>query len=130
TGARQLTGRYLGQSQGRDALRGGEDALYLTRDPRGPSLEDLAPEAFAEILGHTRRIREALREEMQTEFTLEQGKVWILDGLRVARSARAAVAIAVALAEDGIISREEALMRVEPRALNELLHRQVDPDAP
>jgi len=130
TGARQLTGRYLGQSQGRDALRGGEDALYLTRDPRGPSLEDLAPEAFAEILGYTRRIREALREEMQTEFTLEQGKVWILDGLRVARSARAAVAIAVALAEDGIISREEALMRVEPRALNELLHRQVDPDAP
>ena len=130
TGAQQLTGRYLGQSQGRDALRGGEDALYLTRDPRGPSLEDLAPEAFAEILGHTRRIREALREEMQTEFTLEQGKVWILDGLRVARSARAAVAIAVALAEDGIIPREEALMRVEPRALNELLHRQVDPDAP
>ena len=130
TGAQQLTGRYLGQSQGRDALRGGEDALYLTRDPRGPSLEDLAPVAFAEIREHTRRIREALREEMQTEFTLEQGKVWILDGLRVARSARAAVAIAVALAEDGIIPREEALMRVEPRALNELLHRQVDPDAP
>ena len=53
TGARQVTGRYLGQSQGRDALRVGEDALYLTRDPRGPSLEDLAPGAFAEILAHT-----------------------------------------------------------------------------
>jgi len=130
TGARQVTGRYLGQSQGRDALRVGEDALYLTRDPRGPSLEDLAPEAFAEILAHTIRMRETLREEMQTEFTIENGRVWILDGVRVARSARAAVAIAVALAEDGIIPREEALMRVEPRALNELLHRQVDPDAP
>jgi pyruvate,orthophosphate dikinase len=130
TGAQQIIGRYLGQSQGRDALRGGEDALYLCRDPRGPSLEELAPEAFAEIRAHTRLMREKLREEMQTEFTIEAGRVWILDGIRVARNARAAVAIAVALAEDGIISREEALMRVEPRALNELLHRQVDPEAP
>ena len=130
TGAQQITGRYLSQSQGRDALRGGEDALYLTRDPRGPSLEELAPDAFAEIRAHTRLMREKLREEMQTEFTIEAGRVWILDGIRVARNARAAVAIAVALAEDGIITREEALMRVEPRALNELLHRQVDPEAP
>ena len=130
TGAQQITGRYLGQSQGRDALRGGEDALYLTRDPRGPSLEELAPDAFAEIRAHTRLMREKLREEMQTEFTIEAGRVWILDGIRVVRNARAAVAIAVGLAEDGIISREEALMRVEPRALNELLHRQVDPEAP
>ncbi|HKL56268.1 MAG TPA: putative PEP-binding protein, partial [Roseovarius sp.] len=55
--------------------------------------------------------------------------VYVLDGVRVARNARAAVAIAVALAEDGIIAREDALMRIEPRALNELLHRQVDPEA-
>ncbi|MET4129111.1 putative PEP-binding protein [Roseovarius sp. MBR-6] len=130
TGADQITGRYLSQSQGRDALRGGEDALYLTRDPRGPSLQELAPDAFDEILAHTRLMREKLREEMQTEFTIEDGRVWILDGLRVARSARAAVAIAVRMAEDGVITREEALMRIEPRALNELLHRQVDPDAP
>ena len=130
TGARQITGRYLSQSQGRDALRGDADALYLTRDPRGPSLEELAPDAFAEIRAHTTLMREHLREEMQTEFTIEDGRVWILDGIRVARNARAAVAIAVHLAEDGIIPREEALMRVEPRALNELLHRQVDPDAP
>jgi pyruvate,orthophosphate dikinase len=130
TGAQQIIGRYLSQSQGRDALRGGEDALYLTRDPRGPSLEDLAPDAFAEILRHSRLMREKLREEMQTEFTIEDGRVWILDGIRVARNARAAVAIAVALAEDGIIPPEEALMRIEPRALNELLHRQVDPEAP
>ncbi|MET4103098.1 pyruvate,orthophosphate dikinase [Roseovarius sp. MBR-78] len=130
TGARQITGRYQSQSQGRDALRGGADALYLTRDARGPSLEELAPDAFAEILAHTRLMREKLREEMQTEFTIEAGRVWILDGIRVARNARAAVAIAVALAEDAIIPPEEALMRIEPRALNELLHRQVDPEAP
>jgi pyruvate,orthophosphate dikinase len=129
TGARQITGRYLSQSQGRDALERGADALYLERDARGPSLEELAPDAFAEIKAYAALMRENLREEMQAEFTIENGKVWLLDGLRVARNARAAVSIAVSLAEDGIISREEALMRVEPRALNELLHRQVDPEA-
>ncbi len=130
TGARQITGRYLSQSQGREALTGGADALYLERDPRGPSLEELAPEAFADLERYTALMREKLREEMQAEFTIENGKVYLLDGVRVARTARAAVAIAVKLAEDGIISRQEALMRVEPRALNELLHRQVDPEAP
>lgn len=130
TGARQITGRYLSQSQGREALHGGSDALYLERDPRGPSLEELAPEAFKALKEYTALMRCKLREEMQVEFTIEDGAVYVLDGVRVARNARAAVAIAVALAEDGIIAREEALMRIEPRALNELLHRQVDPEAP
>lgn len=130
TGARKVTGRYLSQSQGREALASGADTLYLERDRRGPSLEELAPDAYAELKVHTALMRGKLREEMQTEFALENGRVVVLDGVRVPRSARAAVAIAVALAEDGIIPREEALLRVEPRALNELLHRQVDPEAP
>ena len=130
TGVRKITGRYLSQSQGRDALAVGQGALFLEADPRGPSLEELAPEAFAELKSHTAVMREKLREEMQAEFTIENGKLFLLDGVRVARNARAAIAIAVALAEDGIITKQEALMRVEPRALNELLHRQVDADAP
>ncbi len=129
TGARQITGRYLSQSQGRDALSGSKGALYLERDTRGPSLEDLAPEAFTQLKSYLSLMREKLREEMQAEFTIENGKLYLLDGVRVARNARAAVSIAVAMAEDGIITREEALMRIEPRALNELLHRQVDPEA-
>ena len=128
TGLKQITGRYLSQSQGRDALKG-EAALFLERDPRGPSLEELAPEAFADLIEHTKLMRERLRAEMQAEFTIENGKVWLLDGVRVQRSAQAAVRIAVRLADDGIIPREEALMRIDPRALNELLHRQVDPEA-
>ncbi len=130
TGVAKITGRYLSQSQGRDALSPGAKSLFLERDERGPSLEELAPEAFADLKAHTALMRHRLREEMQAEFTIENGQVYLLDGVRVARTARAAVAIAVALAEDGIIPREEALMRVEPRALNELLHRQVDPEAP
>ncbi|MCH2163457.1 MAG: pyruvate, phosphate dikinase [Marinovum sp.] len=129
SGLPQITGRYLSQSQGRDALGDDAEALYLSCDPRGPSLEELAPDAYATLIDHTHQMRRKLREEMQLEFTLQDGVLHILDGVRVPRSNQAAVRIAVALAEDGIISREEAILRVEPRALSELLHRQVDHDA-
>ncbi|MEL6452515.1 MAG: putative PEP-binding protein [Pseudomonadota bacterium] len=126
TGQPQITGRYLRQSQGRDALLGDAASLYITRDKRGPSLEELVPDAFAQLVAHARLMRTKLREEMQVEFTIENGHLHILDGVRVARSSRATVRIAVQLARDGVIPREEALMRVEPRMLNELLHRQID----
>lgn len=125
TGLPQVTGRYLSQSQGREALDGGAESIFLEKDPRGPSLEDLAPEAFAALKDHAALMRARLREEMQIEFTIENGRLHILDGVRVDRSARAALRIAVRLAEDGIITRQDAVMRIEPRALSELLHRQV-----
>lgn len=129
SGQAQITGRYLSQSQGRDALAKDAEALFLEMDERGPSLEELAPEAFAELKAYTVLMRKKLREEMQAEFAIENGKVHLLDGVRIPRSARAAVRIAVDLAKEKIISKQEALMRIEPRALNELLHRQVDPNA-
>ncbi|MEP1587418.1 MAG: putative PEP-binding protein [Tateyamaria sp.] len=126
TGMPQITGRYLRQSQGRDALRSGADSVFISRDDRGPSLEDCVPDCFAQLVAHATLMRERLRAEMQVEFTIENGRLHILDGVRVSRSSRAAVRIAVQLARDGIIPRQEALMRVEPNTLNELLHRQVD----
>ena len=129
TGLPQITGRYLSQSQGREALAAGAKSLFLERDERGPSLQDLAPQAFEELKEHAALMRRRLRAEMQIEFTIENGRVHILDGVRVDRSARGNVRIVVRLVEDGIITRQEALMRVEPRALVELLHRQVNPDA-
>ncbi len=129
TGMSQITGRYLGQSQGRDALGAANRAIYLTKDERGPSLEDRSPTLFAELLAYGKTCREKLREEMQVEFTIDNNKLLILDAVRVQRASRASVRIAVALAEDEIIPREEAVMRVEPSALSELLHRQVDPTA-
>jgi len=125
TGLPQVTGRYLSQSQGREALDGGSPSIFLETDPRGPSLEELAPDAFAALLRHADLMRAHLREEMQIEFTIENGKLHILDGVRVERSARASLRIAVRLAEDGIIGKQDAVMRIEPRALSELLHRQV-----
>ena len=129
TGLRQITGRYLSQSQGRDALGAGAGALYLERDKRGPSLEDVAPDAFEKLKDYAALMRARLREEMQVEFVIQNGDVHILDGMRVPRSSRASVRIAVRLAEDGIITPEEAVMRVEPNTLTELLHRQIAPMA-
>jgi len=129
TGAAQVTGRYLSQSQGREALEG-TASLYLVKDPRGPSLEEAEPEIFATLRKHAELMRHRLREEMEMEFTLENGEIHILDGVRVARSSRAALQIAVRLAEDKIISQQEAVTRIEPRAVSELLHRQIAPEAP
>lgn len=127
TGAPQVTGRFRGQVQGRSAS---DETLFLTRDPRGPSLEEADPAVFAALIEAGRACRSRLREEMQIEFVVEGGRLAIIDALRVQRSSRAAVKIAVALARDKIITRQEALLRVEPRALSELLHYQVDPRAP
>nr|WP_237072673.1 pyruvate, phosphate dikinase [Pseudaestuariivita rosea] len=130
TGQPRITGRYLGQSQGRDALSVGIEALYITKDERGPSLQDRAPDVFEHLLVCGDKSRQRLREEMQVEFTIENGTLYILDAVRMPRSSRAAVRIAVDLANDQVISRPEAILRIEPSALNELLHRQVDQHAP
>jgi pyruvate,orthophosphate dikinase len=129
TGQSQVTGRYKRQSQGREGLSGDQGAIFLTSDPRGASLQEAAPEIFETLIEQAKLMRIRLREEMQIEFTIQDGQLYILDGVRVQRRAPAAVRIAVALAEDGIISQKEALLRVDPRSLGELLHRQVDPDA-
>ncbi|SHJ14675.1 putative PEP-binding protein [Wenxinia saemankumensis] len=128
SGQPQVTGRYLSQSQGRDALSEAR-AIYLTRDERGPSLEDICPAIFDELHRLGRIGRRRLREEMQIEFTVEAERLRILDAVRVQRSSRAAVRIAVDLAEDGVIDRADAICRVDPNEISELLHRQVDAGA-
>ncbi len=128
TGLPQITGRYLSQSQGRDALSD-LGAVYLTRDPRGASLEELCPEAFEELVEFGARCRLKLREEMQIEFALDGGHLSVLDAVRIPRTEQANVRIAVSLVADGVISPDEAVLRVEPMGLLELLHRQVDPQA-
>ena len=130
TGAPTIKGRYLSQSQGRDALLPSSGAHYLTQDARGPSLEEICAPCFARLQRFGRDIRARLRDEMQVEFTIENGSLRILDAVRMRRSPRALVANVVALAQDGIITHEEALCRINPHALTELLHPQINPDAP
>ncbi|MCC6008543.1 MAG: pyruvate, phosphate dikinase, partial [Rhodobacteraceae bacterium] len=125
TGEPQVTGRYLSQAQGRDAVSGRREAAYLRRDPRGASLEEVCPEAFHALIEQGAIVRRGCGDELSFEFTVEDGRVWLLDAAPARRGARAAVRIAVDLARDGAIAREDALMRVEPRMLSALLHRQV-----
>ena len=131
TGQPKIVGRYLSQETGQssDVSPKTEGAMYLTRDPRGPALEDICPDQYAELVSYGDICRRRLREEMEVKFTLQDSTVQILDAVPVQRTSRASVNIAVALAQDSIIPREEAVMRVKPSALSELLHRQVDPDA-
>jgi len=129
TGGPQITGRYMRQSQGREALVKGAGALYLTSDPRGTSLQDHAPEIYEHLQTYGGLCRTRLREEMQIEFTIHHGALHILDAIRVKRSSRAALRIAVDLATDGIIPEGEAVLRIAPRALLDVLHHQVDPEA-
>jgi pyruvate,orthophosphate dikinase len=83
SGEPHVIGRYLGQSQGREALRDKRDAIPLTAADGTPSFESLAPFALRELLAHGQTARERLREEMQIEFTLENGRLCILDAVRV-----------------------------------------------
>ncbi|PRY25028.1 pyruvate phosphate dikinase [Aliiruegeria haliotis] len=129
TGEKQVTGRYKHKRPGKG--QGGLDRqiMYLAEDPRGPSMQSVAPEVFAQLETVALRCRERLREEMEIKFTVTEGELHVLDATRVMRSARADVRVAVSLAEDGIISTREALLRVEPQSLTELMHTQVDPEA-
>ncbi|NOX40991.1 MAG: pyruvate, phosphate dikinase [Alphaproteobacteria bacterium] len=129
TGEPAIRGRYMPKGQGRDALQPGKSALYITGDKRGRSLEDTNPKALAELQKYSEIARLGCHDALRFEFTIEGGKTWLLDAAPANRSPRAAVRIAVDLAEDGAISRKSAILRVEPANLQHLLHPQIDPEA-
>ncbi|MEM9011592.1 MAG: pyruvate, phosphate dikinase [Pseudomonadota bacterium] len=136
SGAPRLWGRFLEQAQGQDALMGSRTPQLLTEAERWaegqstPSLEERDPEAPPALERHGAAVARLLGDVHSLEFTLEAGTPWLLDAVPARRSARGAVRIAVDLAEAGAISREDALLRVEPQHLVEHLHPQIDPAAP
>ncbi|KAB7615522.1 pyruvate, phosphate dikinase [Amylibacter sp. SFDW26] len=129
TGEKKAHGRYLSQSQGREATDDQAKAHFLSKDKRGPSLEDVCPEAFETLRSYSAEARKACGDAMQLEFTVHDGAVAILDAVPAERSGRAAMAISVRLVEDGIKSKEDVLMGIDPRSMNEVLHPLVDPRA-
>ena len=124
-GRKKEIGRYLSQSQGRDALEDKKEALFLTKDKRGPSLEDMYPNIFEQLIQAGLKCCIGLKEEMQIEFTLQNGKLFILDAVPAPRNVGASVQIATSLVKRGIISKKEAILRIEPKSLSDLLHNQV-----
>ena len=129
TGEPGAHGRYQSQSQGHDAVSGRGGEQLIGRDPRGPALQDTAPEVFERLKALAAEARQIRRDDVQLQFTVQDGEVWILDAKPAERSGRAEVAVAVSLVEDGLISKEDALLSVSPRSLTEMLHRQVSPKA-
>jgi len=136
TGEHAHYGEFLINAQGEDVVAGIRTPQYLTLAARSragaskPSMEEAMPAVFAE-LAHVFGLLETHYRDMQDiEFTVQQGKLWMLQTRSGKRTAKAALKIAVDMADEGLITSQEAILRVDPQALDQLLHPTLDPDAP
>ncbi|MGP7795180.1 pyruvate, phosphate dikinase [Sphingomonas sp. CLY1604] len=136
TGANAYYGEFLINAQGEDVVAGIRTPQYLTKAAREEagakpaSMEEAMPEVFAELAAVFDRLETHYRDMQDIEFTVEQAKLWMLQTRSGKRTAKAALKIAVDMASEGLITREEAILRVDPMALDQLLHPTLDPDAP
>src|SRR5215471_12124667 len=134
-GEKRLYGEFLINAQGEDVVAGirtPQEITEIARRESGsekPSLEQAMPATFAELSRICSRLEKHYRDMQDVEFTVEQGKLWMLQTRSGKRTAKAALRIAVELANEGLIGRDEALTRVDPGAFDQLLHPTIDPDA-
>ncbi|MGE0022327.1 MAG: pyruvate, phosphate dikinase [Hyphomicrobium sp.] len=135
TGANEIYGEYLVNAQGEDVVAGIRTPQPLTArarreaDDPNPSLEEEMPQSFAELRRIFAILESRYRDMQDIEFTIQNGKVWMLQTRSGKRTTEAAVKIAVDLAEEGTITRDEAVLRVDPSGFNQLLHPTIDTDA-
>jgi pyruvate,orthophosphate dikinase len=135
TGESRLYGEFLINAQGEDVVAGIRTPQEITEFARResgsdkPSLERAMPAAFAELTRIYGVLERHYRDMQDLEFTVEEGKVWMLQTRSGKRTAKAALRIAVELANEGVIGRDEAVTRVDPAALDQLLHPTIDPAA-
>jgi pyruvate,orthophosphate dikinase len=135
TGERAYYGEYLINAQGEDVVAGIRTPQYLTRaareaaGARAPSMEESMPGVFAELARVFDLLERHYRDMQDIEFTVERGKLFMLQTRSGKRTAKAALRIAVDMAGEGLVSQEEAVLRVDPRALDQLLHPTLDPAA-
>ena len=135
TGEARLYGEFLINAQGEDVVAGIRTPQSLTKAGReemgetAPSMEEAMPVVFTEFVDVVGRLESHYRDMQDIEFTVEQGRLWMLQTRNGKRTAKSALKIAVDLAAEGVISEEEAVSRVEPSALDQLLHPTLDPKA-
>ncbi|MEP4033123.1 pyruvate, phosphate dikinase [Roseibium polysiphoniae] len=135
TGEKALYGEFLVNAQGEDVVAGIRTPQDITEKARleagstKPSLENLMPECFSEFQAICDRLEAHYRDMQDLEFTIEKGKLWMLQTRAGKRTAKAALKIAVDMAAEGLLTEEEAVLRVEPAALDQLLHPTIDPKA-
>ncbi|MES0151327.1 pyruvate, phosphate dikinase [Mesorhizobium sp. M0012] len=135
TGEKQLYGEFLVNAQGEDVVAGIRTPQNITEAARiaagsdKPSLQKLMPDAFRAFVSISDRLEKHYRDMQDLEFTIERGKLWMLQTRSGKRTAKAALKIAVDMARDGLISKEEAVARIDPASLDQLLHPTIDPKA-
>src|SRR4029077_8081733 len=136
TGENALYGEFLVNAQGEDVVAGlrtpqplTEAARKATGDRR-PSLEALMPEAFADLKAACAKLEAHFRDIQDIEFTVEEGRLWMLQSRSGKRSMQAALKIAVDMASEGLISEKEAVLGIDAAQLDQLLHPTLDPDSP
>jgi pyruvate,orthophosphate dikinase len=135
TGDNEIYGEFLVNAQGEDVVAGIRTPQPLTEAARVeagetmPSLETLMPETYAQLAGVFETLEKHYRDMQDIEFTIQGGKLWMLQTRAGKRTTKAALKIAVEMAQDGLISESEAVMRIDPASLDQLLHPMIDPDA-
>ncbi|MCB2112598.1 MAG: pyruvate, phosphate dikinase [Parvularculaceae bacterium] len=136
TGENYRYGEFLINAQGEDVVAGIRTPQTLTRRAREamgesePSMEEAMPEAFASLSKIFETLENHYRDMQDIEFTVQEGVLWMLQTRNGKRTAKAALKIAVDLCREGLISEGEAVMRIDPYSLDQLLHPTLDPDAP
>jgi pyruvate, orthophosphate dikinase len=136
TGEKAYYGEWLANAQGEDVVAGIRTPQYLTRDAREAagakplSMEEAMPEAYGELAKVFETLERHYRDMQDIEFTVERGKLWMLQTRSGKRTARAALKLAVDMVGEGLIDEATAIKRVDPMALDQLLHPTLDPDAP
>jgi len=123
TGEQGLYGEFLANAQGEDVVAGIRTPEPLAR------MEQRLPAAFAQLLDTMRRLEEHYRDMQDIEFTVEDNELYLLQTRSAKRTAAAAVKAAVDMADEGLISREDAVARIDPAQLDQLLHPMIDPTA-
>ncbi len=136
TGENATYGEFLINAQGEDVVAGVRTPQYLTRAARERagarplSMEEAIPGVYTELADVFRTLETHYRDMQDIEFTVERGTLWMLQTRSGKRTAKAALKIAVDMANEGLITRDEAVVRVDPSALDQLLHPTLDPAAP
>ncbi|WP_262694919.1 pyruvate, phosphate dikinase [Kordiimonas aquimaris] len=136
TGENEFYGEYLIDAQGEDVVAGIRTPQNLTKRAReaagatAPSMEESMPEVYGQLADVFAKLEKHYRDMQDIEFTVQRGKLWMLQTRAGKRTAKAALKIAVDMAENGLIDEKTAVLRVEPGALDQLLHPTLDPDAP
>jgi pyruvate,orthophosphate dikinase len=135
TGEKKLYGEFLINAQGEDVVAGirtPQEISEAARKEAGsdkPSMEYTLPKAYAELKRIYNTLERHYRDMQDLEFTVEQGKLWMLQTRSGKRTAKAALRIAVELANEGLISKNDAVLRIDPLTLDQLLHPTIDPRA-